>query len=276
MSIKVLRKYISEIILIICTTIFIFPLYYSIINAFKSSEEISKHPFTIWFNTFTFKYIIEFFEKAKYFSSFYYSSLITIIAVAALVILCSMASYPLGRMKSRIFKYYYLVVVTAIVLPFEVALIPLIVTLKNLHLMYSVFGVALVHIAWNAPFAMFLYTGFMRTIPLELEEAAIVDGCGPFRIYFKILFPLLKPITASCIILLGLWIWNDFLVAYITLNSARQLTMQVALYYSFGKYLKSYNLLFAGMILVSLPVTILFLSMQKYFIKGVMSGAVKG
>ena len=273
---KTAKKIASEIVLLAITILFIFPLYYCIINAFKLPGEISRHPFTIGFDTFTFSNIIEFFVKAKYPKSLLYTTAITLIAVTVLVFFCSMASYPLARFKNRIFKRYYLCVVAAIVLPFEVALIPLILILKSLHLMYSIFGVALIHIAWNSPFAIFLYTGFMRTIPAELEEAATVDGCGMFRTYFTILLPLLKPITATCVILLGLWIWNDFLVAYVALNASDQLTLQVGLYYSFGKYLKQYNLLFAGMLLVSLPVTIMFLSMQKHFIRGITAGAVKG
>ena len=166
--------------------------------------------------------------------------------------------------------------ITAIVLPFEVALIPLLLILKKLNLMYNILGPSLVHAAWYAPFVIFLYTGFMKTIPKELEESAIVDGCGMFRTYFSILLPLLKPITSTCIILVGLWIWNDFLVAYITLNAANQLTLQVSLYYCFGKYLTQFNMLFAGMILISIPVVALFLFMQQYFIKGIVAGAVKG
>jgi raffinose/stachyose/melibiose transport system permease protein len=276
MTIAKVKKIINEIFLLLITLLFIFPLYYCIINAFKLPEEISRHPFTIWFDTFTFSNIVNFFVKAKYLRTFMYTASITVTAVFVLILFCSMASYPLARLKNKIFKYYYLCIVAAIVLPFEVALIPLIVILKNLHLMYNIFGVALVHIAWNAPFAIFLYTGFMRTIPRELEESATVDGCGMFRTYFTILLPLLQPITAACIILLGLWIWNDFLVAYVALNASNQLTLQVSLYYSLGKYMKQYNLLFAGMILVSLPVTIMFLSMQKHFIKGITAGAVKG
>lgn len=269
-------KIIHEIILLMATLIFIFPLYYCIINAFKSAEEISKNPFTINFSTFTFDNIITFFVKSKYLTTFLYSASITLIAVTVIILFCAMASYPLARIKRKVFKYYYLGVVAAIVLPFEVALIPLLIILKNLNLMYTIPGVALVHIAWNAPFAIFLFTGFMRTIPKELEESAVVDGCGMLRTFYTILFPLLKPITATCIILIGLWIWNDFLVAYVALNASTQLTLQVSLYYSFGKYLKQYNLVFAGMILISAPIVILFLSMQKHFIKGITAGAVKG
>ena len=276
MALKMTKKIIKEFILVLLTLVFILPLYYGAINAFKSPEEISLHPFTIWFSTFTFQYIIEFFNKAKYLQSLLVSSSITILAVGALIFLCSMASYPLARIRSKIFKYYYLVIVAAIVLPFEIALIPLLVLLKSLHLMYTIGGVVLVHVAWNAPFAIFLYTGYMKTIPKELEESAIVDGCGMFRTYIKILFPLLKPITAALVILLGYWIWNDFLVAYVVLNAANQLTLQVALYYCFGKFLKQYNLLFAGAILTSVPILILFIATQKNFIKGITAGAVKG
>jgi len=262
--------------LIVMTGIFILPLYYAVINAFKSQTNVSLHPFTIWFDTVTFQYIIDFFIHRQYARTLFYSGSITVLAVALIISLCSLGAFPLANVRSRIFKIYYIAIVGAIVLPFEIALIPLVVMLKNLHLSYTVLGIALVHTAWNAPFAIFLYTGYMRTIPRELEEAARLDGCGMLRTYYNLYIPLIKPITAACVIIFATWVWNDFLVAYVALRNPQQLTMQVNLYSSLGKYLQQYNVLFAGMILVCLPILILFLFMQKHFIKGLTAGAIKG
>lgn len=269
-------KVVREIGLIVVTCLFILPLYYAVINAFKSQVNVSLHPFTIWFDTFTFQYIVDFFVARQYLRTLFYSGSITVLAVALIILLCSLGAFPLANVRSRIFRIYYVAIVGAIVLPFEIALIPLVVMLKNLHLSYTVWGIALVHTAWNAPFAIFLYTGYMRTIPRELEEAAIIDGCGMLRTYYNLYIPLIKPITAACVIIFATWVWNDFLVAYVALRNPQQLTMQVNLYSSLGKYLQQYNVLFAGMILVCLPVLILFLFMQKHFIKGLTAGAVKG
>ena len=270
------RKLLKEFLLLLVTFLFIFPLYYAVINAFKSQANVSLHPFTIWYDTFSIKYIIDFFTHRQYMRTLFYSGSITVLAVALIIFFCSLGAFPLANVRSRIFRFYYIAIVGAIVLPFEIALIPLIVMLKNLHLSYTIGGIALVHTAWNAPFAIFLYTGYMRTIPRELEEAAILDGCGMFRTYFNIYIPLIKPITAACVIIFATWVWNDFLVAYVALRNPQQLTMQVNLYSSLGKYLQEYNVLFAGMILVCVPVLILFLFMQKHFIKGMTAGAVKG
>ena len=270
------RKLLKECALIVVTFIFIFPLYYAVINAFKSQANVSLHPFTLWYDTFTLQYIIDFFIHRQYLRTLFYSGSITVLAVAMIISLCSLGAFPLANVRSRIFRFYYVAIVGAIVLPFEIALIPLVIVLKNLHLSYTVWGIALVHTAWNAPFAIFLYTGYMRRIPRELEEAAIIDGCGMLRTYYHLYLPLIKPITAACVIIFATWVWNDFLVAYVALRNPQQLTMQVNLYSSLGKYLQQYNVLFSGMILVCLPVLILFLFMQKHFIKGMTAGAVKG
>jgi raffinose/stachyose/melibiose transport system permease protein len=270
------RKLPQELVLIVVTLLFILPLYYAVINAFKSQENVSLHPFTIWFDTFTLKYIRDFFINRQYLRTLFYSGSITVLAVVMIISLCSLGAFPLANVRSRIFRVYYFAIIGAIVLPFEIALIPLVIVLKNLHLSYTVWGIALVHTAWNAPFAIFLYTGYMRRIPRELEEAAIIDGCGMFRTYYHIYLPLIKPITAACIIIFATWVWNDFLVAYVALRNPQQLTMQVNLYSSLGKYLQQYNVLFAGMILVCLPILVLFLFMQKHFIKGLTAGAIKG
>ena len=270
------KKYANEIILFVIVLIFIAPLYYAVINGFKSQSEISLHPFTIWFDTFTFQYVADFFVNRYYLRTLIYSGSITVIAVAMIIFFSSLAAFPLANVKNKFFGYYYMAVVGAIVLPFEIALIPLVLMLKALNLSYTVIGIALVHVAWNAPFAIFLYTGYMKSIPKELDEAARMDGCGMFRTFWSIYFPLLQPVTAAVIIIFSTWVWNDFLVAYVALRNPEQLTMQVNLYSSLGKYLQQYNVLFAGMILVSLPILVLFLFMQKHFIKGMTSGAVKG
>ena len=240
------RKWLKELVLVLVTLVFVLPLYYAVLNAFKSQREVSLHPFTIWFDTFSLQYVVDFFVNRQYPRTLLYSGSITIVAVTLIIVLGSLGAFPLATVRSRFFKFYYIAIVGAIVLPFEIALIPLVVMLKNLHLSYTILGIALVHTAWNAPFAIFLYTGYMRTIPRELEEAAILDGCGMVRTYSHVYFPLIRPITAACVIIFATWVWNDFLVAYVALRNPQQLTMQVNLYSSLGKYLQQYNVLFPG------------------------------
>ena len=140
----------------------------------------------------------------------------------------------------------------------------------------SLWSCILIQAAWNMPFAIFLYTGFMRAIPNELEEAAYIDGCSMFRVYFNVFLPLLTPVTATCLIRCGIGIWNDYLVSVSLLNSVRQPTLMVAVYSFFGQYVSEYGYAFAGIIMASLPVIVMFIFLQKYFIKGLTAGAVKG
>jgi raffinose/stachyose/melibiose transport system permease protein len=257
----------GELMLLLATLVMLIPIYYFVIGAFKPRLDI------VMFTTGNFTYAI---KKMKIVSSLTNTGLITLTSLAILVVGASLAGFAIARVQHRFFKYYYATVIALMVIPFIGALIPIVVLIRRLNMIGSLWACVLIQAAWNMPFSVFLYTGFMRALPSELEEAAYIDGCSMFRVYFNIFLPLLTPVTATCLIRCGIGIWNDYLVSASLLNSVRQPTLMVAVYSFFGQYVSEYGYAFAGIIMASLPVVVMFLFLQKYFIKGITAGAVKG
>lgn len=204
------------------------------------------------------------------------SILITGLAIVGIVLASSFAAYPLARVKSKFTSTMFLYFISGIMVPFQLSMIPLYKLLKFLHLINTHQGVILIFIAMSIPFSIFLYTGFLKGIPKELEESALMDGCGPFRTFATIIFPLMKPVTASVIITNSLSIWNDFLVPLLFLQAKTSRTIPMAIFTFTGQYNNSWNMIFAAILLGTLPLVITFLFLQKHFIKGIVGGAVKG
>ena len=266
----------GEILLVLSTIIMMIPLYYLVLGAFKSRKNIIRFPLTInaeIFTTENFPYVI---KKMKYWQALGNTALITICALLIIIICASLAGFAISRIRSRVFDGYYKLIVTLMVIPFIGCLLPLTVQSVDLKLYNTRLGCILIQAAWNLPFAMFLFTGFMRDLPKELEEAAYIDGCSTFGVYLRIFLPLLAPVTATCAIRCGTGIWNDYLVSRSLLNENKMPTLMVGINGFFGARAMEFGYAFAGIILVSLPMVVLFLCLQKYFIKGIAAGAVKG
>lgn len=273
---KRLLVWISEFFLLICTVICWLPVYYFVISAFKPRKDIVKYPLQVLRNRVTLDNFAYVWENMKLARSLMNTGLITVTTLLILVVISSMAGFALARIKGKFFQTYYSVNVALMVVPFISCLLSLVILSTRLHLYNSNWGCILIHAAWHLPFCTFLYTGFMKSLPTELEEAAYIDGCSTFEVYYRIFLPLLTPVTATCCIRSGITIWNDFLLSSALLNSARTPTLMVGINSFFGEYVSEYGYAFAGIILASLPVSVLFLFLQKYFIKGLTAGAVKG
>lgn len=270
------RSFLGEIGLIVSTLIMLLPLYYLVLGAFKSRKNIIRYPLTINAKIFTidnFPYVI---KKMKYWKALGNTAFITVCALLIVIVCASLAGFAISRIRSRLFEGYYKLIVALMVIPFIGCLLPLTVQAVNMKLYNTRLGCILIQAAWNLPFAMFLFTGFMRDLPKELEEAAYIDGCSTFGVYLRIFLPLLAPVTATCAIRCGTGIWNDYLVARSLLNENKMPTLMVGINGFFGSRAMEFGYAFAGIILVSLPMVILFLFLQKYFIKGIAAGAVKG
>lgn len=209
-------------------------------------------------------------------SAFVNSVIITAIAIAGVVIVGSLASYPLARAKSKLTRFLYFYFVAGIMIPFQLSMIPLYRLLKSLHLINTHQGVIFIFVAMTIPFSIFLYTGFLKGIPQELEDAALIDGSGPLRTFTKILFPLMKPVTASVIITNSLSVWNDFLVPLLFLQAKSSRTIPIAIFTFTGQYNNDWAMIFSAIVLGTLPLIVTFLVLQKHFIKGIVGGAVKG
>jgi raffinose/stachyose/melibiose transport system permease protein len=272
------RIVINVLMLVVVLTLVI-PLWYVLNNAFKSEAQIVRRPLVLRAQDFTTSNVTNAFRVMRYPLRFMNSAILLAISCALLIGLGSVAAYGIAMAGSRLLNRVYGFLVAIITLPFQLAMVPLIFLLKSLGLLNSYLGTSLVYTAWFLPFVIFLYTGFIRTIPRELEESARVDGCGLLRSYFFIYLPLLKAVTGTVLILRGVAIWNDLLIPMITLSRSTMMPLQLKLYSLIGQYgaaMTRWNLVFGGTFIVSVPILIIFLALQRYFVRGVVTGAVKG
>ena len=269
-------RIISELILVFFTLIVWIPIYYFVIGAFKDRTDIVKYPLVITLETFTLGNFGQAVVKMDFFNAVKNTGTITVGALLIVVTFASLAGFALSRINHKAFKIYYGSIIALMVVPFIGVLIALIKETVSLGIYNSLWAGILIQSAWNLPFSIFLYTGFMRALPKELEEAAYVDGCSMFRVYFNIFLPLLAPVTATSLIRTGIGAWNDFLLSLTVLNDSYTPTLMVVVQRFFGDRTNEYGLAFTGILLASIPMMILFIFLQKYFIKGIAAGAVKG
>jgi raffinose/stachyose/melibiose transport system permease protein len=268
------RTFIVEIVAIVLGLIFLVPFYYVVSNSLKTFAEIltntSALPSVLQFSNY-----VQAFEKLDYLRVFTNSLIITVASNVVLIIFCSMAAYMLVRTKKKISNIIFMTFVAAMVIPFQSIMIPLIKTAGSLGMLNSMWGLVIMYLGFGSGMTIFLYHGFIKNIPVELEEAAIIDGCSPFGVFWRIVFPLLKPITVTVMILNSLWIWNDFLLPSLVLQDPELRTIPLATFFFFGQYTKQWDLALAGLVLSIIPLLIFFFSMQKHIIKGITSGSIK-
>lgn len=268
-------SFIQETFLLCSTVVMLMPVYYFVIGAFKSRMDIIKHPFSIDLELITTKNFPYAFKHLNYLNAMKNTTIITGFSLLIVVISASLAGYAIARINRKMFQVYYGALVAMMVIPFIGCVIPLTVMSVHLHLYNHLIGCIFIQAAWNLPFAIFLFVGFMKTIPKELEEAAYLDGCSTFQVYQKVFLPMLKPVTATCCIRTGVMVWNDYLVSSALLSSNQTPTLMVGVQQFFGSRATEFGYAFASIIFSSLPMVILFLLMQKNFIKGLAAGAVK-
>lgn len=255
--------------------IFATPFIFMLVNALKDRRganllELSLPEEFMWEN---FK---EVFETNNYLivTAFKNSIILTIGAVIMLIVVGSMAGYVLQRRTDRITKAVSTLVMTGLMIP--PAILPTIWIMQGLHLYKTMFGMILIETALQIPFTIMLYRGFMNTIPVELEEAGYIDGCTRGKMFVQIVFPLLKPVTSTIIILNAVTIFNDFTNPLYFLPGTENSTVQLTLYNFMGRYSSSYNLLFADVFIITIPMLILFLIFNQKIVDGMVAGAVKG
>lgn len=266
----------KEVLLLLATIVMLIPIYYFVISAFKLREDILFYPLKLSGEMFTLENFRIAFQKMKYLKSLSNTAFITIGSMVITIVLGSLNGFIIARVKARRFEMIYAYLLALMVIPFVGCLIPLVVMMNRVGLYNNLWSCLLIQAGWNLPFATFLYTGFMRSLPGELEEAAMIDGCSLFGTYARVFLPLLGPVTATCCIRCGIGVWNDYMVSASFLNSSKTPTLQVSVGKFFGQFVNEYGQSFAAVVLCSLPIIILFLFLQKYFIKGMAAGAVKG
>jgi raffinose/stachyose/melibiose transport system permease protein len=268
------KTFIGEILAILLGLVFLVPFYYLLSNSLKPFAEILTNTSALP-KAFMLDNYVNAFEKLNYLKVFTNSVIITAISNVVLVVFCSMAAYMLVRTKKKISNVIFMTFVAAMIIPFQSIMIPLIKTAGNFGLLNSIWGLVIMYLGFGSGMTIFLYHGFIKGIPVELEEAAIIDGCTRFGVFWRIVFPLLKPITVTIVILNSLWIWNDYLLPSLVLQDPELKTIPLATFSFFGQYTKQWDLALAGLVLGIIPLLIFFFSMQKHIIKGITSGSIK-
>lgn len=192
-----------------------------------------------------------------------------------------MAAWTLARTKTKTSKVIFYLFVSAMIVPFQAVMLPLVkwmgmmhIDAINFNMLGTHYGLIFMYIGFGSSMSIFLYHGFINNIPLEVEEAAIIDGCNKWQLYYKIVFPLLKPITVTVMVLNGIWIWNDFLLPFLTINGKIN-TIPLAMNNFFGAFSKQWELAMAALILAVIPIIIFYFFVQKYIIKGIVQGSIK-
>ncbi len=264
------------IIVIVLAILYFTPLYFTVINAFKTNGEIMRDPVALpetIFNFDNFKYL---FTETNYPGAFVNSVILTTVSELLILLIIPMTAYGLSRGNKKITGPLYVIFLLSMIVPFQAFMIPLFKQLKTFGMYGNFLGPIAIYLSGSIPFGMLLFTSFLKGIPVEIEEAARIDGSNSFNTFWRIIFPLLKPVTASMIILNGLGIWNDFLMPMLVLPSHKPKTVNVEIYSFIDLYASRWDVVFAGVVIGIIPVLIVFVSLQKYFIKGITTGAAKG
>ncbi|MGW8482830.1 carbohydrate ABC transporter permease [Microbacterium sp. NPDC055903] len=265
--------FVREVVMLLIALVFVFPVYILVNMSLRPANDAtspllpSARP--------TFDNFAQAWSQAGLGQALLNSAIVTVTSVVLIVAISSMAAYPLSRVMSRLSTTVFWIVLVGMMIPFQVALIPLYQTMRDLGLLGSLASLILFYTGSQVPFSVFLYTGFLRTLERDYEEAAALDGAGTFRTFTSIVFPLLRPITGTVIILNAITVWNDFLVPLLYLSGTPQQTVTVALYAFVGQFVSNWPVVFAGLVISVVPVLAVYFLMQKQIIKG-FAGGLKG
>ena len=270
--------YIFYTLLIFLTIVFIFPILLVLMNSFKSRLYVSTQPFA-WpgGNMFVgMENYINGLTTSGFFFSFLRSVFISVFSVLLIIVCTSMTAWYLIRVKNKMTKVLYYVFVFSMIVPFQMVMYTMTYMVTSLCF-DNVVGIILVYLGFGAGLSVFMFAGFIKGVPLEVEEAATIDGCNPLQTFFMIVFPMLKPTAITVAILNAMWIWNDYLLPYLILGSDNKtvpVAIQLAMQGAYGS--TDYGGFMAMLVLSIIPIIIFYISSQKYIIKGVIAGAVKG
>ena len=265
-------------VLLILSMLFLVPIIIVIINSFKSRIYISSQPLKLP-NAETFVALENYISgvtSSDFFSAFLRSLFITVVSVILIVLFASMAAWYIVRSNSKITKGIYYMLVFSMIVPFQMVMYTMTYVTNRANL-DNVFGITFVYLGFGAGLSVFMLCGFIKSIPLEIEEAAMIDGASPIQAFFTVVFPMLKPTAITVAILNTMWIWNDYLLPYLVLGSDKKtipVAIQLAMQGAYGS--TDYGGFMAMLVLAIVPIIIFYIFCQKYIIKGVVAGAVKG
>ncbi|SCY82638.1 carbohydrate ABC transporter permease [Alkaliphilus peptidifermentans] len=268
-------KKVILIISILLAIIFLAPFYLVLTNSFKTQQgiflNVMRLPFGDFFNPQNY---IEAFKQLNYIRSFLNSLFITVFSTIIIIIFSSMAAWMLVRTKTKLSTFLFFLFTSAMLIPFQSVMLPLVNIMGRLGLLNPI-GLIFMYLGFGSSLSIILYHGFVKNIPIELEEAATIDGCSPIQIFLYIIFPLLKPITVTVSILNVMWIWNDFLLPQLVINKPQWHTIPLKMFYFFGQYSRRWDLALAGLVISMIPIITFYFIVQKHIIKGITQGSIK-
>lgn len=275
------KKILLNVFVLAFSILYLSPVYIILVNSFKTRDEIYEN--TLTFPTsFDLGIYAEAMDKMNFLNALKNSLIVTLVSIFFIVILSSMTAWMLVRVNNKVSKIIFLIFIATMIIPFQTLMMPLMQEMKfwqgilNIKILDTLQGLIFLNIGFGSSMAVFLYHGFIKSsIPIALEEAATIDGCNTFMVFWRIVFPMLKPTTMTVIILDVIWIWNDYLLPSLVLSSNDLKTIPLSTSKFFGQFTIQWNLAMAGLTLTIIPVIIFYLASQKYIIKGVAAGAVK-
>lgn len=266
----------------VLSVVYIFPIVIVFYNSFKTNDAINAETFALP-KTDTFVGFENFikgmtFGNYPFLKSVFYSLVITVISTALILLFCSMTAWYVARVNSKFCKFVYYLCVFSMVVPFQMVMFTLAKTADSFVIpLNTPWTIPIIYLGFGAGLAIFMFVGFVKSIPLEIEEAAMMDGCNTLRIFFQVVMPMLKPTLISVGVLQTMWIWNDYLLPYLVLDRTRYMTIPIHIQYLKGSYGSVDLGATMAMIMISIvPIIIFYITCQKYIIKGVAAGAVKG
>jgi raffinose/stachyose/melibiose transport system permease protein len=269
--------WVRPVVAIVVSALFFVPLYLVCVNVFKRGDLIAKEPAALPIPPTLHNLTAALTRSDNLFwVSLTNSVIVTVLSVLVLTVLAAMLGHYLARNRSRWARVLTLVLLCGLMIPPQVILMPIADIMRVTHLITTLQGLVLFNVGYYVPFGVFVFTGFIRSVPIELEEAAVIDGASRMQVFWRIVFPLLRPATASVLIFLSVWIWNDFIDPLIILGPSQGTTVTTGLYRSIGQYQVDLGSVFALMFLATLPVLVFYLALQKHFVKGLTGGATKG
>ena len=264
-------------ILIIALVIFAFPFFLLIVNSFKSNGEILENPFALP-TQFSFEQFASAIDKMNFLVTFKNSLIITVLSTGLILLFSAMAAYYLVRVKTKFNNALFAIIVASMIIPFQSIMIPLI-NIYGAKLGwiddYPIVLLIALYIGFGSSLSIFIYHGFIKSIPFELEEAASIDGCTPKQTFFKIIFPVLVPTSVTIGILNVMWIWNDYLLPSLILNKNELYTLPIQMKVFNGTYMNNWELLIPAILITIMPILIFYLIGQKMIIEGITQGSVK-
>ena len=275
---KSVKNVINLIILVLLTVIFIFPILLVLMNSFKSRLYVSTVPFVFPRGDMFvgLENYINGVTSSGFVVAFLRSVWITVVGVLLIVVATSLCAWYIARVKSKFCRILYYMFTFSMIVPFQMVMYTMTFVVNRMNF-DNVIGILFVYLGFGAGLTVFMFTGFVKAIPLEVEEAATIDGCTPLQTYFRVVFPMLKPTAITVAILQAMWIWNDYLLPYLVLGSDHKtvpVAIQLAMQGAYGS--TDYGGFMAMLVLTIIPIVIFYISSQKYIIRGVIAGAVKG